>query len=391
MRISIDSAGTKNSVQGLLVLMMLVMSSLLLGQAATAYGDASTGGAGESSSYQPSNGLSGKVTIAGSDTMRPLVMRLAGEFGRLHPDVRFTLEGGGSSAAIREFVMDLSQQRRADKARSGHGGAGRVSLIASSRPLTSGEIKAFTSQHGYEPVGIPIAIDAVVLYVNPENPIEGLTQEQVAAIFGEGDHQGRSKISTWGQVGLGGDWENRKIRLYGRDKKSGTREFIERHVLHGRPADADILEQPGSATEILAIARDPNAIGYAGAGFQTNLVRMVPLARKKGEPFVTPIPDTVKQGTYPLTRYLYFYVDKDPKEGFEPIIKEFLTFANSSTGQTIITRAGIYQLADKQLARNAALLRGESATALGDPKDDPRLAAANENTANDPLETPKED
>ncbi|WP_455245032.1 PstS family phosphate ABC transporter substrate-binding protein [Petrachloros mirabilis] len=348
---------------------------------------------GNATHYQASNGLSGKVTIAGSDTMRPLMMRLAAEFSRLHPDVRFTIEGGGSSAAIREFVMGLSQQRRADKARSGHGGGGRVSLIASSRPLHSGEVKAFTAQHGHEPIGFPIAIDAVVLYVNPENPIEGLTLEQVAAIFAEESSKGKAKIRTWGELGLRGEWEHRKIRLYGRDKKSGTREFFEQHVLQGRAADSDILEQSGSATQILAIARDHNAIGYAGAGFQTNLVRLLGLAEEAGAPFVTPTTEMVQHGTYPLTRYLYLYVDKTPKAGLDPIIKELLTFANSSSGQAVVTKAGSYPLSAKQLARNAAFLRGDLATALADPNEDPRLAAMNGNGGSDMSEgeTPKED
>jgi phosphate transport system substrate-binding protein len=383
-----------NSTRGtgfIQTLMCLAIAALAIGQPIKSHAESMA--PGDATHYQVSNGLSGKVTIAGSDTMRPLVMRLAAEFGRLHPDVRFTIEGGGSSAAIREFVMGLSQQRRADKARSGHAGGGRVSLIASSRPLHSSEVKAFTAQHGHEPIGFPIAIDAVVLYVNPENPIEGLTLEQVAAIFGEESSKGGAKIRTWGELGLKGEWEHRKIRLYGRDKKSGTREFFEQHILHGRPADSDILEQAGSATEILAIARDPNAIGYAGAGFQTNLVRLVGLAEKTDGPFVTPTTEMVKHGTYPLTRYLYLYVDKTPKEGLDPIIKELLTFANSSTGQAVVTKAGSYPLADKQLARNAAFLRGEVATALGDPKDDPRLAAIDGNGNSNPaaMDTPKED
>lgn len=175
-------------------LLCVALAGLTLGQPAKTHAESTA--SSPARPYQVSNGLSGKVTVAGSDTMRPLVMRLAAEFGRLHPDVRFTIEGGGSSAAIREFVMNLSQQRRADKARSGHAGGGRVSLIASSRPLKPSEIKAFKAQHGYEPSGFPIAIDAVVLYVNPENPIEGLTLDQVAAIFGDESGKNAAKIKT---------------------------------------------------------------------------------------------------------------------------------------------------------------------------------------------------
>ena len=204
-----------NSTRGtgfISALMCMTITVLAIGQPVKSHAESTP--SGEATHYQVSNGLSGKITVAGSDTMRPLVMRLAAEFSRLHPDVHFTIEGGGSSAAIREFVMGLSQQRRADKARSGHGGGGRVGLIASSRPLHSSEVKAFTAQHGHEPIGFPIAIDAVVLYVNPENPIEGLTLEQVAAIFCEESSKAGAKIRTWGELGLKGEWEHRKIRLY---------------------------------------------------------------------------------------------------------------------------------------------------------------------------------
>jgi len=376
MRTTKNCIRAKIRVSGILTLGISLLLGLILGQTA-ARAEGNSAGAGLPLPYRAASDLSGEVTVAGSDTMRPLVMRLAGEFSRLHPNVRFTVEGGGSSTAIREFVMGLSQQRRADKARSGHEGAGRVSLVASSRALSSGEVKAFASQHGHEPVGIPIAVDAVVLYINPQNPIQGLTLDQVAAIFGEGAPKGGTKITTWGQLGLTGEWEHRKIRMYGRDKKSGTREFFVQHVLHGGPEDSNILEQLGSATEILAIARDSHAIGYAGAGFQTTLVRLVALARKEGEPFVTPTTDMVKHGTYPLTRYLYLYVDKEPNEGIEPIVHEFLTFCNSAAGQAIVTKAGSYQLSDKQLARNAAFLKGESATAMGDAKENTRLSVMN--------------
>lgn len=370
----------------LLRLATYAMVSLFLAQTAIVQAEGTAAGTARPEPYEVANGLSGKLTIAGSDTMRPLVLRLAAEFSRIHPDVHFTVEGGGSSAAIREFIMGLSQQRRADKARTGHGGGGRVSLVASSRPLSSSEIKAFTAQHGHEPIGIPIAVDAVVLYVNPENPVQGLTLEQVAAIFGSNGTKEVKKISTWGQLGLKGEWENRNIHLYGRDKKSGTREFFVQHVLHGNPADADILEQQGSATEILAIARDRNAIGYAGAGFQTNLVRLVGLAAESGQPFVTPNTEMVRQGTYPLTRYLYLYIDKKPKDGLDPIIKEFLAFVNSDSGQAIVTKAGSYQLPEKTLARNVSILRGEPATSLGAAQDDARLSAKNEDSTSEPTD-----
>ena len=318
--------------------------------------------------YESQADLSGQLIIAGSETMQPILAKLAAGFTRQHPQMNITIEALGSTEGIREFALGISLQRRGDKSRDGHDGGGAANLLASSRPLSPEELKVFVSRHGNEPLEIPIAMDAVTIFVNAQNPITGLTLQQIDAIFGSTRKRGfPSDINTWGQLGLASGWEKSEIHLYGRNRISGTREFFIEAVLQGGDLKEGVREQSGSASEILAIARDSNGIGYAGAGYQTSMVRVVPIAEQQGDPYIMPTADTVADGTYPLNRSLYLYVKKGAKGEFEPAILEFLRFANSRDGQQTVARAGFFPLTKALVAKNLTLLGGQSITARAVP------------------------
>ena len=308
--------------------------------------------------YQPAPGIGGRVTIAGSDTMQPLMAKLAASFTAFQPKAKFGVEGLGSSQAIREFMLDLSFQRRGDKAIGrGTEGTSSASLLASSRPLTDQEVKGFVSHHGYEPIGIPIAMDAVAMYVHNDNPIRSLTLEQVDALFSSSLKRAKGEhFTTWGQVGLTDRWSQQPIHLYGRNKKSGTREFFRHVALVDGELHDDVQEQPGSASEILAIAQDPLAVGYAGVGFHSSMVRIVPLASGATDPAILPSAETVSNGQYPLARPLYLYVNKNPDGKLDPVVGEFLKFVNSRQGQETVARANFYPLTAAQISKNLELL-----------------------------------
>ncbi|MCK6494136.1 MAG: PstS family phosphate ABC transporter substrate-binding protein [Nitrospira sp.] len=304
--------------------------------------------------YATQNGLQGKLSIAGSDTMRPLISKLAAQFSSLHPGAQIAVEGTGSSAAIREFLLGLSYQRRGDKAQSrGTAGSNTVELLASSRQLTEAESKGFESNYGYRPLEVPIAMDAVAVYVNKDNPIQRLTLAEVDAIFGKEHKRGLDSITNWSQLGVGNSaLAKQPVHLYGRDKRSGTREFFKHVALKDGDLVDGVIEQPGSASEVLAIAQDPLAVGYAGAGFNISAVRQVPIAAQPEGPALLPSVDTVTSGAYPLSRSLYLYVKKSPKEKLDPIVEEFLAFVNSRQGQETVARASLYPLSATQVATN---------------------------------------
>lgn len=320
--------------------------------------------------YQPAQGISGRVTIAGSDTMQPLMVKLAATFRSFHPNAKFGVEGHGSSGAIREFMLGLSAQRRGDKSIGrGTEGASSPDLLASSRPLTEQERKGFASHHGYGPIGIPIAMDAVAIYVHKDNPLERLTLEQVDGIFSSTLKRSKgSRLTTWGQVGLKDRWSQEPIHLYGRNKKSGTREFFKQVALIDGELHEDVQEQPGSASEILAIAQDPLAIGYAGVGFHGTMVRIVPLVHEGEGAAILPSAESVSNDQYPLARPLYLYVNKNPKEKLDPVLWEFLKFVNSRQGQEAVVRAEFYPLTAAQIATNLELLGLNLVTARYDAR-----------------------
>jgi phosphate transport system substrate-binding protein len=315
--------------------------------------------------YLPMDDVSGRLTVAGSTTMQPLMAKLAAEFTRHHPGVKVSVEGGGSSAAIREFVLGYSQQRRGEKSRDGHiNGAAKASVLASSRELTSAELKAFVAANGYEPLMIAVATDAVAIYVHADNPIQGLTLKQVDAIFGTDRKRGLSEdITTWGQLGLANSWEQQPIHLFGRDKMSGTMDFFKHVALLNGEFKEGTKEFQGAASEILAIARDPLGIGYAGVGIQSSYVRAVPLVEQEGRPYVAPRRGSVMDETYPLRRTLYLYANTEPKSDLNSAIVELLKFINSREGQETVAKAGFYPLLPDQVAKNLSVITGGTATA----------------------------
>ena len=304
--------------------------------------------------YVNHNGLQGKLSIAGSDTMRPLIAKLAAQFSSLHPAAQIAVEGTGSSAAIREFLLGLSYQRRGDKVQGrGTAGSTTVELLASSRQLTEDESKGFESNYGYRPLEVPIAMDAVAIYVNKDNPLQRLTLAEVDAIFGKNHKRGLASVTNWSQIGLGDSaLAKQPVHLYGRDKRSGTREFFKHVALKDGELVDDVVEQPGSASEIIAIAQDPLGVGYAGAGFDISAVRQVPIAAQPEGPALLPSVETVTSGAYPLGRSLYLYVKKGPKDKLDPVVEEFLAFVNSRQGQETVARANFYPLTSTQVAKN---------------------------------------
>jgi phosphate transport system substrate-binding protein len=360
--------GLKNGIYGIgaLLLLGLPLWWQASSDALAEHAGASTvaGTVPDIASYNPTQAVSGTLTIGGSDTMQPLLARLVSAFRQWSPDAKIAIQGGGSDAATEAFISQLAASRRGDGNTRGHLGSNTIMMLAASRPFTSHETDEFRSRFGYEPMEVPIALDAVAVYVNKANPIQELSLDQVDAIFGiarkRGAHQG---IATWGQLGLHDGWEQKPINIYGRDKRSGTRTFFKQIALLDGDFKPEIKEEPGSASEILAIARDPLAIGYAGIGFQSSLVRTIPLTEKPGMPSVRPTAVSAGDGSYPLSRHLYLYVNKVPKEPLNPMILEFLRFINSREGQSTVGKAGVFPLPSSQVARNLEMLVGPSVSA----------------------------
>lgn len=298
--------------------------------------------------YSPKSQVSGGFRVQGSDTMHALMRRLVTDFQARQPKISIDLKSGGSAKAIAEFIEPPQPSRIVIKEER----AKQVLLVSSSRELLESEIKQFAAARGYEPLAVPIAVDAVALYVHKDNPITGLTLDQADAIFSTGHLRGYKKdIKVWGDLGLRQGWETSPIQPYGRDRKSGTRAFFQEHVLAGGEFKPTLQEEPGAASVILALSRDQLGIGYSGIGLQTSNVRILPIAENEGMPLITPSAATVADRSYPLRRLLYLYLDKDPDAAVSPAVQEFLTFVKSREGQESVVRAGFYPLPMDQVEK----------------------------------------
>ena len=301
-------------------------------------------------SYLPTVGLKGRLIIVGSDSMQQLLSRFAGEFKKWYSGVTISVETEGSLASFDQFV----EQSAPGRATAGDA----VVILASSLPLTPEETNRFTSALGYPPLEVQIALGAVAVYVHESNPVRQLTLEQLDAMFSSTRKRGvAGDITRWGQVGLRGEWEQKPIHLYGRDKLSGTRALFNATALLNGEFKPSPKEEHDANSVVLAVSNDPLGIGYAGILYKDySFVKIVALAEKPGAPFAFPTAEAVRRETYPLGRKLYLYANKPPRGELSPVVREYLEFAHSREGQELVVVSGFIPLPVNLLDRNLAVL-----------------------------------
>ncbi|HEY8160375.1 MAG: PstS family phosphate ABC transporter substrate-binding protein [Methylobacter sp.] len=279
--------------------------------------------------YQKASGISGNLSSVGSDSLANLMTLWAEEFNRAYPNVNIQIQAAGSSTAPPALTEGTSN------------------LGPMSREMKDDELEAFESKYGYKPTAIPVAVDALAVLVNKDNPVKGLTMEQVDSIFSSTNKCGGEKsIETWGDAGVAA-WGAKSIQLYGRNSVSGTYGYFKEHALCKGDFKNNVNEQPGSASVVQSVTSSVNGIGYSGMGYTTSGVRMVPLAKKGSKTFVDPTPENAVAGTYPLTRYLYIYVNKKPNQPLAPLENEFIKMVLSKTGQQVVIKDGYIPLPAK--------------------------------------------
>ncbi len=280
--------------------------------------------------YQKTSGVSGNLSSVGSDTLANLMTLWAEEFKKLYPNVNIQIQAAGSSTAPPALTEGTSN------------------IGPMSRKMKDKERDAFEKKYGYKPTAVPVAIDALAVYVNKDNPINGLTIPQVDAIFSSTRKCGHpDDITTWGQVGLTGVWKDRPIQLYGRNSVSGTYGYFKKKALCKGDYKNTVNEQPGSASVVQSVTSSINGIGYSGIGYKTSGVKAVALTKKAGGEFVDATPENAVAGKYPLARFLYVYVNKQPNKPLPPLETEFLKMVLSKVGQNIVIKDGYIPLPAK--------------------------------------------
>ena len=277
--------------------------------------------------YVKVTGVTGNVNSIGSDTLNNLMTLWAEGFRKQYPGVKIQIEGKGSSTAPPALIEGTAQ------------------LGPMSRAMKNTELDAFERKFRYKPTAFPVAIDALAVYVNKDNPVQGLTMSQVDAIFSKTRRFGaQQNLERWGQLGITGEVAASPISIYGRNSASGTYGFFKEFALKNGDYKDEVKEQPGSASVVQGITEDPAGIGYSGIGYLTSGVRVLPLAEKEGAPFVAPTQTNAMNGTYPLWRHLLVYVNKAPNKPLDPLVKEFIKFIYSKEGQAIVIKDGFFPL-----------------------------------------------
>jgi len=284
--------------------------------------------------YKAVSGISGNLSSVGSDTLANLMTLWAESFKRIYPNINIQIQAAGSSTAPPALTEATSN------------------FGPMSRKMKSKEIAAFEDRYGYKPMAIPVAIDALAVYVNKDNPVKGMSIPDVDAVFSSTRKCGADKsISKWGNLGLTGNWKNRDIQIYGRNSVSGTYGYFKKKALCKGDYKNNVNEQPGSASVVQSVSSSVNGIGYSGIGYKTSGVRAVPLTKKPGGKFIDATPDNAVSGKYPLSRFLYVYVNKHPNKELSPLDKEFIKLILSKQGQEVVIKDGYIPLPAKVVAK----------------------------------------
>ncbi len=274
--------------------------------------------------YKAVSGVSGNLNSIGSDTLNNLMTLWAEGFKKAYPNVNVQIEGKGSSTAPPALIEGTAQ------------------IGPMSRLMKAEEIDAFEKKFGYKPTEVKVAIDALAVFAHKDNPIKGLTMQQVDSLFSQTRKMGGEEVTQWGQLGLDA-WKGRPVSLFGRNSASGTYGFFQENALDKGDFKPAVKEQPGSSAVVQGVGSDIYAIGYSGIGYKTSGVRTVPLSTDGGE-FHDATYDNALSGDYPLARFLVVYVNKKPGAPLDKLTLEFLKFVLSKEGQTVVEKDGYFPL-----------------------------------------------
>jgi phosphate transport system substrate-binding protein len=283
-------------------------------------------------------GVYGSISSVGSDTLATLISLWSERFKTVYPHVKFQIQASGSATAAQALTQ------------------GTATIGPMSRAMTASEVSRFTQKYGYPPTTLIVAVDAIAIYVEKNNPMQSLTLEQVDALFSVTRFCGSAnKIETWSDIGVTKFGENRKVLLYGRNSASGTYDLFKKQALCEGDFKATVNELPGSSSVVLSIASSVGGLGYAALGhFDDNVKALAIGTKRQGEMFYAePNNDNITSGKYPFSRYLYIVVNKPPNSQLPVLERAFLTFILSDEGQNMVNENGYYsiskELREKQL------------------------------------------
>jgi phosphate transport system substrate-binding protein len=281
---------------------------------------------GRLADYRRVEKLEGKIRSIGSSTLSNLLNRWAEAFKLLYANVEVDITGGGSSMAIAALLEN------------------RTELAPMSRPMTAKELADFQAKFGYPPVRITVGLDAIAVYVNKHNPLEAMTLRQLDSVFSVTHKRGGDTIKTWGQLGLGNEWADLEITPKGPAKTHGMYSLFREMVMDNGEFRYDLKSEPVSTSIVQNVGAEKSAIGFASYFFSSRRTRPVALSATDSGPYFPPSQQNCLEGKYPLSRFLYIYVNKKPGTTLSPVAGQFLGFICSKQGQETAAKEGNYPL-----------------------------------------------
>jgi len=288
------------------------------------------------------------LNLVGADVMDEITLGWVKLYRKAYPKLSITMEARASGTGGPALVED------------------KAHLAPVGRELLPAEEKSFVDKFGYKPLAIRVATGSVgslgktatsVVLVDKNNPIKGLTMAQLDAIYSKTRLRGHADIKTWGDLGLTGEWAQRPIHLYGLKPVNGIEQFLKGVLLKGGEYKDGIqfVKGKGFSHAFTVAAEDmgqhPGGLTYALLANVTPNVKVLPLAEKDGDSFVAPTVEHVYSHRYPLSRYVYIFVNRPPGKPLEPKIKEFLKAVLSREGQDIVAHEGVYIPLTPQMVR----------------------------------------
>jgi phosphate transport system substrate-binding protein len=314
------------------------------------------------SPFEPHGVAAGTLRIWGDTSMSSVLVAWEEHFHRYHPEVKFETNLMGTDTAMPAVYTGVAD----------------IALLG--RESNQTENDGFLHTLQYKPLQLRLmagSLDtpgksyALVLFVDKDNPLEKLTLAQADSIFGCGQPGQSAPAQTWGDLGLGGEWKDKPIHLYTFDTESGTGLFLQ-HKLQGESKKMNwpvIREFPdarrtdGTSYEageqtMDALLRDPYGLAVSSVRYANSDVKAVALAATSGSVYVQASRETLIDGSYPLTRMTYAFVNQPPGQSVSPLVKEFLRFVYSEEGQGLIEEShGFLPLTKEAAAKQALLLQ----------------------------------
>ena len=281
--------------------------------------------------------VSGNYKAASSDVLPGLVKHWIAEFRKMYPNANIDLEPPyAGSLGAKELIK------------------GDLDIAFVSRELKPDDISEFKAKFGYNPLSVPISggsyrhfgfLDAVAFIVNKDNPIEKLSFDQLDGVLSSTHFRSGKAYSTWGDLGLTGQWADKPIHIYGVKPWNGFEEFVRQRVLSTPGHRGEWRENISFDSVVFPlashVAQDPYGIGYTGVAYIDTGVKVLPLV-KDGAEAISPTYENVATAQYPLSRLIYANLNGGSGKPLPHAMAEFLKFIVSKQGQQIVLNEAIY-------------------------------------------------